>query len=76
MVSVLYRIVVSGQGGTVGYAELLQADHMHHIRAITVRFVEYVIDCLLSFSPQHDESCESCIDGDILTRLSECTMII
>jgi hypothetical protein len=51
MVSVLYRIVVSGQGGTVGYAELLQADHMHHIRAITVRFVEYVIDCLLSFSP-------------------------
>jgi hypothetical protein len=51
MVSVLYRIVVSGQGGTVGYAELLQADHMHHIRAITVRFVEYVMVASFPFLP-------------------------
>jgi hypothetical protein len=62
MVSVLYRIVVAGQGGTAGYAELLQADHL--IACVVAPSDLYVIDCLLSFSPQHDESCEFCIDGE------------
>jgi hypothetical protein len=37
MVSAVDRVIVAGQGGTVSYAELLQAGHMRAIIVLLIR---------------------------------------